>query len=145
MCLCGIIMTPLMLISSAMATMRDTPKALHWLFECNLVENSIKGSLLAVFGYNRSKLLCEESSIYCHFKYPQAILKEFDVSMSIERTLIVLVAYSIAFRFLAYWILKYRLKLKMWKKLENKYLLDRIISRISNLILQATNENNFFY
>lgn len=98
------------MFSSGCAVMKDTPEALHWLFKINYVEASIIASLQTIFGHNRSPLECEDSSIFCYFRYPEKILNEFDVTISFERALAISMTYSIVCRVLAYFMLKYRLR-----------------------------------
>lgn len=105
----GMFLMPFFAFSSAVVLMKDTPSYFHWLFEMNFVNNAIKGMLQTIFGMNRSKIRCDKA-MYCHYSYPDKLLRDFEGHVSLERVLTVLVAYAIVSRIIAFVFVKYRLK-----------------------------------
>jgi len=104
----GLFLSPFFMFSSALLLMKDTSSHFHWLFYSNFVDNAIKGSLQAIFGYNRTKMRCE--ALYCHYSYPNKVLQEWEAFVTVERALIILLAYAICTRIITFLFLKYRLK-----------------------------------
>lgn len=99
---------PFFALSSAVVLMKDTPYFFHWMFESNFVNNAIKGLLQVLFGLNRTKMRCDAD--YCHYGYPDKVLKDFEAQVSFERVLLVLLAYAVFSRLIAFIFIKYRLK-----------------------------------
>lgn len=104
----GIFLSPFFTFSSAAILMKDTSTYFHWLFHANFVDNAIKGSVQAIFGMNRTKIECD--ALYCHYSYPSKVLQEVEASVSVERSLMVLVAYAVFSRVITFIFIKYRLK-----------------------------------
>jgi ATP-binding cassette, subfamily G (WHITE), member 1 len=88
--------------------MKDTSPIFHFLYYGNFLDNAIKGSLQAIFGFNRTKMPCDD--VYCHFSYPSKVLSEFEVDVKIERVLALLVAYAIVTRVVTFFFIKFKLK-----------------------------------
>jgi ATP-binding cassette, subfamily G (WHITE), member 1 len=55
---------------------KDAQWWMHWIFEIDFMKHSNDGMIHAIFGYNRTKLECEE--MYCHFRNPETLLKMID-------------------------------------------------------------------
>lgn len=104
----GIILSPFFAFSSAILFMKDTSPVFHFLYYANFLDNAIKGSLVAIFGFDRAKMDCDD--IYCHFSYPRKVLSEFEVDVKIERVLAILLAYAIVTRVFTFYFIKFRLK-----------------------------------
>lgn len=102
---------PFYVFSGFLALERDVQPWIQWLFKTSFLKYSIEGSLLAIFGYDRNKLECNE--IYCHYTRPKTILQELDVgsNASYSRSLIALILMLIGLRLLAYFIMSMRLRL----------------------------------
>lgn len=106
--MCGcIFLSPFFAFSSATLQMKHTNEFFHWLFHANFVENAIKGTLMTIYGLNRTKMECDIT--YCHYTYPSKLLEEVGAA-NIERVFAVLIAYAIVSRLITYLFLKYRLK-----------------------------------
>lgn len=88
--------------------MKDTSEVFHFLYYGNFLDSAIKGSLQAIFGLKRTKMMCDD--IYCHFSYPSKVLSEFEVNANIERVLLLLLAYAVVTRIITFFFIKYRLK-----------------------------------
>jgi ATP-binding cassette, subfamily G (WHITE), member 1 len=52
---------------------KDAQPWLRWIFDLNFMKHGNDGLILAIFGFNRDKLECEE--MYCHFRNPETFLK----------------------------------------------------------------------
>jgi ATP-binding cassette, subfamily G (WHITE), member 1 len=61
-----------------------------------------------IFGFNRTKMECDD--VYCHYSYPNKILKEFEVDVNVEGVLVLLLAYAVCTRVVTFFFIKYRLK-----------------------------------
>jgi hypothetical protein len=105
----GFSVAPFFVFSSALLLKGHTQSFFHWMYECNFFDNAIKGSLQSIYG-NRSKIPCEENVIYCPFSHPMKILEITEAFVSIERVLMVLVAYAVFSRLITFGFVRYRLK-----------------------------------
>lgn len=88
--------------------MKDTASYFHWLFDINFMDNAIKGSFQSIFGYNRTKMNCD--AIYCHYSYPNKVIEELGITVSVERALLIILLYAICSRVITFAFIKFRLK-----------------------------------
>lgn len=105
---CSFFLGPFTVFTSALMVSSHAHHWVQWIFHMNFVENAIQGALQPIFGLNRSKVDCNEA-VYCHYRYPEEILKDFGTDISYERALFVLWSFAIVFRLVAYWLLKNRI------------------------------------
>lgn len=101
-------LAPFIVFTSALIVAKDAQAWVQWAFRVNFVENAIQGSLQPIFGFNRSKVECNEA-IFCRYRYPEQILKDFGDDVSAEQALIVLWTSAIFYRLIAYWLLNNRI------------------------------------
>ncbi|KAF4518790.1 hypothetical protein B566_EDAN005411 [Ephemera danica] len=64
---------PFVVFSGFFVHMKDSPDWLHWLFHSSYMKYALEGMMMAVYGFNRPKLSCDED--YCHFKQPRTFLE----------------------------------------------------------------------
>lgn len=96
------------LFSGFFVLMKDTSYGWHWLFYSSFLKHSLDAGFLAIFGFNRSKLECEE--IYCHYRWPHKFLDTLGVDTSFSDAIIVIVFSLILFRVVAFIVVQQRLK-----------------------------------
>ena len=107
--LAGFVISPFFVFSSALLFKSHTQSFFHWLYDCNFLDNAIKGTLQSVYG-NRSKIPCDDDVMYCPFNQPNKILELTEAFISIKKVLAVLLAYAIFFRIVTWIFIKIRLK-----------------------------------
>lgn len=100
---------PFIIFSGFFVYMKDSPEMLHWLFHASYIKYGLEGMMMAVYGYDREKLACEDD--YCHFKRPLFFLKELgmhngDFWLCAE----VLLALLVILRISTFIVLKWRLR-----------------------------------
>lgn len=102
-------LAPFTVFTSALIFPKDARAWAQWVFHLNFVENAIQGALQPIFGFNRPKVECNEA-IYCHYRYPDQILKDYGSDVSAERALVVLWSFAVVYRLIAYWLLNARIE-----------------------------------
>ncbi|XP_017117022.2 ABC transporter G family member 2 [Drosophila elegans] len=89
---------------------KDAPVYMRWMFDISFLKYSLEGSMAAIFGYNRDRLVCEE--MYCHLIAPKHILKSLDMAdANYSFALIVLLGILVFLRIVAFYIMSFRLRL----------------------------------
>ncbi|KAH8413443.1 hypothetical protein KR009_011337 [Drosophila setifemur] len=89
---------------------KDAPVYLRWLFDTSFLKYSLEGAMMAIFGYDRERLDCQE--MYCHMTRPKYILKNLDMANgNYTFALIFLIGLLIFLRILAFYIMSFRLRL----------------------------------
>ncbi|XP_033153719.1 ABC transporter G family member 2 [Drosophila mauritiana] len=89
---------------------KDAPVYLRWMFDISFLKYSLEGATMAIFGYDREPLACNE--LYCHLRHPQFILKSLDMANgNYTLALIFLVGVLVFLRILAFYIMSFRLRL----------------------------------
>lgn len=81
---------------------------MRWLFHTSYLKYGLSGSMLAVYGYNRSQLGCSED--YCHFRQPEKFLDMLDLAGGnywVDAS--VLAALGTVLRIGSYFVLQFRL------------------------------------
>lgn len=96
------------MFSGFFVLMKDTGYAWHWLFYCSFLKHALDAGLLAIFGFDRTKLECD--AIYCHHRLPHKFLETLGVETSFIEALTVIVVSLFLFRLSAFFVIKYRLK-----------------------------------
>lgn len=71
---------PIFLLSGFFVTFDSIPRYISWLTYFSFARYGFEGSMLSVYGYDRSPLSCSES--YCHFRFPEKFLEQFDLTRS---------------------------------------------------------------
>ncbi|XP_048516989.1 ATP-binding cassette sub-family G member 4 isoform X2 [Dendroctonus ponderosae] len=101
---------PMVLFSGFFAKLEDIPFYFQWLPYLSYVKYSFEGTMVAIYGLNRSKLVCNRD--YCHFKYPSAFLDEMSLKGDMLTYFIdigVLSGLFVFLRIVAYFVLRIRL------------------------------------
>ncbi|KAH8419465.1 hypothetical protein KR222_005919 [Zaprionus bogoriensis] len=89
---------------------RDAPVYLRWVFDVSFLKYSLDGAMLALFGYDRERLECNE--IYCHLSRPKFILKDLDMAhANYQLAFFFLLGLLVMLRILAFYIMSFRLRL----------------------------------
>lgn len=99
---------PFVLFSNFFVHMKDTNEAWHWIFQLSFIKHALEGSLLAVFGFDRSKMSCDAT--YCPYRWPSKFLESLEVTDSLQNVIIKLALFAFVFRFVAFVIVWCRLK-----------------------------------
>lgn len=102
---------PFLIFSGFFIHLNDAHVIMHWLFHISFLKYALQGATVAIFGYDRPKLECEET--YCHFVLPKKFLKEIDMlSADFVEAVIALAVIFFVFRVAAFYVMRYRLKNK---------------------------------
>lgn len=102
---------PFLIFSGFFIHLNDAHPVMHWLFHISFLKYALQGATVAIFGFDRPKLDCEET--YCHFVLPKKFLKEIDMlSADIVEAVIALAVIFFVFRVAAFYVMRYRLKNK---------------------------------
>ncbi|XP_058815319.1 ATP-binding cassette subfamily G member 4-like [Topomyia yanbarensis] len=103
---------PFLIFSGFFIHLDDAHPVMHWLFHVSFLKYALQGATVAIFGYDRPKLDCEET--YCHFVLPKKFLKEIDMlSADFVEAVIALIVIFLVFRVGAFYVMRYRLKNKV--------------------------------
>lgn len=77
---------------------KDALPVMKWIFELIFLKHANDGVVIAILGYDREKLQCDE--LYCHFQNPKTFLKLIeapeDASKSFYPLAIILVVVHLA-------------------------------------------------
>jgi ATP-binding cassette, subfamily G (WHITE), member 1 len=125
---------PFLIFSGFFVQMNHAHQALHWLFKISFIKYALEGSVYSLLGFNREKIECDESDEklnYCRYSYPNQLLRDIgmqecakDINSTLtcdeimyenqkhdfSKTIIVLIIFIVAFRLIAFCIMRYRLK-----------------------------------
>jgi hypothetical protein len=99
---------PFVLFSNFFIHMKDADEIFHILFNLSYIKYAFDGSMLAIFGFDREKMSCDDD--YCHFQHPQKFLEFLDVSEDFYAILVKLFVFTLTFRLIAFSIMYARLK-----------------------------------
>lgn len=88
--------------------MKDTTWYWHWLFHSSFLKHALDADFLIIFGYNRNKLDCDVR--YCHYRWPHKFLESLGVQTTLQHALSIIIFSLFLFRFLAFFVIRYRLK-----------------------------------
>jgi ABC-type multidrug transport system permease subunit len=100
---------PLFLLSGFFVTFNSIPTSINWLTYFSFLRYGFEGSMLSVYGYDRQPLNCSEP--YCHFRFPEKLLEQFDLTQSSYSLSVVgLLINYIAIRTAGYLALLYKLR-----------------------------------
>lgn len=103
------VIAPFMIFSGFFLRFADAHTSLHWLFHISYLKHALEGAALAIFGYDRPKMECEE--IYCHYRIPKKFMQLIDMhNGDIVTVAIVLSFICILLRIIAYLIMSFRIK-----------------------------------
>ncbi|XP_055387269.1 ABC transporter G family member 18-like [Condylostylus longicornis] len=104
------VICPFLIFSGFFIQLKDCHEMMHWLFHISFLKYSLEGATLAIFGYSRPRMQCDE--IFCMFVRPKRFLQEVGIEDgSYEISLIVLSFLFLSLRILAFYIMSFRLRL----------------------------------
>ncbi|CAB3223272.1 unnamed protein product [Arctia plantaginis] len=103
---------PFVMFSGNFIKTQDVPALFNWILQISFLKHGFVGLLLSVFGSERPNLNCEDH-IYCHFKVPKTILKEYGALKEDYVSLVIaLFGIGSTVAIIAFIILKIRLRNK---------------------------------
>ncbi|XP_032665784.1 ATP-binding cassette sub-family G member 1-like [Odontomachus brunneus] len=103
---------PFVIFSGFFVHLKDAHPYLQWLFHTSFLKYGFEGVMIAIYGYNRTKLKC--SADYCHFAIPEKLLTEVDMKhVDYWFNMTVLIVLYIVLDIVAYIILKIRVKKRL--------------------------------
>lgn len=89
--------------------MSDAHPSLHWLFNISFLKYALEGASLAIFGYDRPKMNCDE--LFCLYVLPKKFMKTIDMhNGDYAYATLALVIIFFIFRFTAFYVMWLRLK-----------------------------------
>lgn len=103
---------PFLIFSGFFIHLNDAHEIMHWLFHVSFLKYALEGASLSLFGYGRERMPCDK--MYCQFVLPDKFMKT--MNMHEANYLHVLIALSVIFlffRFIAYYLMLYRLRNKI--------------------------------
>lgn len=104
---------PFLAFSGFFLQEKDTPHGLKWLFSTSFLKYSFDGSVVSIFGFNRTRLECHD--IYCHYSRPKVFLRDVDMLEANYTTAIIfLVVLFLFLRIITFYIMSFRLRLFRW-------------------------------
>uniref|UniRef100_A0A2M4AMD6 Putative transporter abc superfamily breast cancer resistance protein n=1 Tax=Anopheles triannulatus TaxID=58253 RepID=A0A2M4AMD6_9DIPT len=103
---------PFLIFSGFFIHLTDAHPVMQWLFHISFLKYALQGAALAIFGYDRPRMECEET--YCHFVLPKKFLKEVDmVHADFVQAVIALTVIFFVFRVAAFYVMRFRMKNKI--------------------------------
>jgi ABC-type multidrug transport system permease subunit len=96
------------LFSGFFVLLKDTHYYWHWLFYGSFLKHALDADFLVIFGFNRKKLDCNAD--YCHYRWPHKFLESLGVQTTFHNALAFITFSLFLYRFLAFFVIKYRLK-----------------------------------
>lgn len=101
---------PFLAFSGFFLQEKDAPVYLRWFFDVSFLKYSLDGAMLALFGYDRQRLDCNE--MYCHLSRPKYILKNLDMeNANYQLAIFFMFGLLIMLRIIAFYIMSFRLRL----------------------------------
>ncbi|XP_052864562.1 uncharacterized protein LOC128271162 [Anopheles cruzii] len=103
---------PFLIFSGFFIHLTDAHPVMQWLFHISFLKYALEGASLAIFGYDRPRMDCDET--YCHFVLPKKFLKEVDMLQAdFVQAVIALSVIFFVFRVAAFYVMRYRMKNKI--------------------------------
>lgn len=111
MILGSFLMCPFYLFSNFFILAKDTSSIWHWLFDCSYISHAFKGSIQAIFGYNRTKMNCSKDA--CRYTIPSKFIASLGFEEYSETSYLVkFLIFIIAFRIIAFILMSIKLKFR---------------------------------
>ncbi|XP_058168547.1 uncharacterized protein LOC131283007 [Anopheles ziemanni] len=103
---------PFLIFSGFFIHLNDAHPVMHWLFHISFLKYALQGAAMAIFGYDRPRMDCDET--YCHYVLPKKFLKEVDMlNADFVEAVIALSVIFFVFRVSAFYVMQYRMKNKI--------------------------------
>ncbi|CAG0897822.1 unnamed protein product [Darwinula stevensoni] len=119
---------PFLLFSGFFLSVKAIPKYMRWVSNLSFLKYYFEGTMVCIYGYNRSDLLCNQpfwtmvciygynrsdllcNQPFCQFKDPDKFLRELDLEENVYWIdFWVLVLYNVVLRFVSYFVLRWKL------------------------------------
>lgn len=68
---------PFLIFSGFFIHLTDAHPVMHWLFHISFLKYALEGASLAIFGYDRPRMDCDQ--LFCQFVLPKKFMKEVDM------------------------------------------------------------------
>ena len=84
---------------------------MSFLMGLSYIRYGLVAIVLSIYGMNRGELTCEYQEIgYCHYKNPELLLRDLGMAdATLWGQIIALLSFTVAYRIVAYLVLRYRL------------------------------------
>ncbi|XP_057380702.1 ATP-binding cassette sub-family G member 4-like [Daphnia carinata] len=100
---------PFVLFAGFLVNFNCMPSYMSWLTYLSFMRYGFEGSMLSIYGYDRSPLTCSMS--YCPNRYPQKILEHFNMAdSSYYWSVVGMLVFFLAVRVTGYFALSFKLK-----------------------------------
>ncbi|XP_039285094.1 ATP-binding cassette sub-family G member 4 [Nilaparvata lugens] len=110
---------PWVIFSGYFLRLQDAPWFSHWLFHINFLKYGFQCVVLSIYGYDRPRMPCSKD--YCHFVFPQKFLKHLQLQQEkYYANFLILAAILLVTKILTFHVLKYQLKHKRKKLVDEE-------------------------
>ncbi|XP_046639058.1 ATP-binding cassette sub-family G member 1-like [Daphnia pulicaria] len=100
---------PFLLFSGFFVNLNSIPPYMSWIADVSFFRYAFQGSMVATYGFDRPPLTCSQA--YCHFRYAQKFLEQFDLGQSSYYMSVVgLLIFFILIRVAGYVVLRFKLR-----------------------------------
>ena len=100
---------PFLLFSGFFINLTAIPPYMSWIAYISFMRYGFEGSMLSIYGYDRAPLECSQA--YCHFRYAQKFLEQFDIGQSSYYwSVIALLICFLVIRIAGYFVLRFKLR-----------------------------------
>lgn len=100
---------PFLLFSGFFVNLNAIPAYMSWISYISFMRYGFEGSMLAIYGYDRPPLVCSQP--YCHFRYSQKFLQQFDLAdNSYVWSIVGLLVTFLIIRLAGYFVLRFKLR-----------------------------------
>lgn len=102
---------PFLIFSGFFIHLTDAHPVMHWLFHVSFLKYALEGASLAIFGYDRPRMDCDQ--LFCQFVLPKKFMKTIDMhNGDIVTATVMLLSILLLFRCMAFAIMYGRLAAK---------------------------------
>ncbi|XP_045029361.1 ATP-binding cassette sub-family G member 1 isoform X2 [Daphnia magna] len=100
---------PFLLFSGFFVNLNSIPIYMSWIADVSFFRYAFAGSMLSIYGGERAPLTCSQP--YCHFRYAQKFLEQFDLAQSSYYLSVVgLLVFFFVIRVAGYVVLRFKLR-----------------------------------
>lgn len=100
---------PFLLFSGFFVNLNSIPVYMRWIADVSFFRYGFAGSMLSIYGYDRPPLTCSQP--YCHFRYADKFLEQFDFAQSSYYLSVVgLLVFFFVVRVAGYIVLRFKLR-----------------------------------
>ena len=100
---------PFLLFSGFFVNLNAIPPYMSWIADISFFRYAFEGSMLAIYGNDRPPLTCSQP--YCHYRYADKFLEQFDLGQSSYYLSVVgLLVFFVLIRVAGYVVLRFKLR-----------------------------------